>query len=173
MERASSVASGAALRRTYSGRAPRGCSGRGGPGWVRRRRSRAARRHRPGSPSSSNSDPARVRPQRHAQLLLDARNGRSRSPAIPRAASSALRSGRGAGCCVEPLPIALVVAVRPDERDERGVGARPADQRLRRPIRRFDEPELPLQAGERQHAVLFRTRRRTPRPARPSIWCPP
>ena len=35
------------------------------------------------------------------------------------------------------------------------IQARPTDQRLRRPVRRFEQPEFPLQARERQHAVLL------------------
>ena len=38
---------------------------------------------------------------------------------------------------------------------QRGVAARPADQGLRRAVRRLDQAQLALQAGQRQHAVLF------------------
>ena len=38
---------------------------------------------------------------------------------------------------------------------QRGIQTRTADQRLRGPVRRFDQPEFPLQARERQHSVLL------------------
>ena len=73
---------------------------------------------------------------------------------------------------VEPLPIAIVVAVRPDEANQGGVQTRPSHQRLRRPVRRLYQAELSLQPGERQHAVLLQ-RVANSSAATPSIWCPP
>ena len=58
------------------------------------------------------------------------------------------------------------------ERHERRVGARAADERLRRAVRRLEQAELPLQPREREHAVLASAVANSS-PARPSIWWPP
>ena len=47
-----------------------------------------------------------------------------------------------------------------------------ADERLRRPVRRFEEPEFALQPGQREHAVLLRAVANSSA-ASPSIWWPP